>query len=208
MANLDLKDVKFDSQGLVPVVAQDLTSGEVLMLAYGNAESLAETERTGELVLYSRSRKEIWHKGETSGNRLKVAELRLDCDGDAILAIVEPLGPACHTGNWSCFYRNILGEPAGDGTFPGRLWRYLLKRKGASPEESYTARLISRGPSRAGQKVGEEGVEVAIAAATKDREALVREAADLIYHLLVALISLDVPLNELWRELRSRHRPV
>jgi phosphoribosyl-ATP pyrophosphohydrolase/phosphoribosyl-AMP cyclohydrolase len=117
------------------------------------------------------------------------------------------LGPACHTGNWSCFYRNILGEPAGDGTFLGRLWRYLLKRKGASSEESYTARLISKGPSRTGQKVGEEGVEVAIATATKDREALVREAADLIYHLLVALISLDVPLNELWRELRSRHRP-
>jgi phosphoribosyl-ATP pyrophosphohydrolase/phosphoribosyl-AMP cyclohydrolase len=146
MANLDLKDVKFDPQGLVPVVAQDLTSGEVLMLAYGNAESLAETERTGELVLYSRSRKEIWHKGKTSGNRLKVAELRLDCDGDAILAIVEPLGPACHTGNWSCFYRNILGEPAGAGTFPGKLWRYLLKRKGASPRKATPPGSFQRAP--------------------------------------------------------------
>lgn len=208
MANLDLKDVKFDSQGLVPIVAQDSASGEVLMLAYGNAESLRKTECTGELVLYSRSRKEIWHKGETSGNRLKVAELRLDCDGDAILAIVEPSGPACHTGNWSCFYRNILGKPKGDGTFLGKLWRYLLKRRAAPPEESYTARLISKGPSRVGQKVGEEGVEVAIATATEDREALVREAADLVYHLIVALITLDVPLSELWQELHSRHRPV
>ena len=199
--------VKFDEKGLVPVIVQDRVTAEVLMLAYANAESLKLTEETGELVFWSRSRQELWHKGETSGNTMKVAELRLDCDGDAIVALVEPAGPACHTGERTCFYRSIAGEEnATEQTFLGRLFRYLNKRKNDSPEESYTARLLASGASRVAQKVGEEGVETALACATGDKPGFRYEAADLLYHLLVACICAEVPFSEVLRELASRHK--
>lgn len=206
MNELDLSLIKFDEKGLVPVVVQDAVTAEVLMTAWANAEALTETAKCGEMVFWSRSRKELWHKGETSGNRMKVLELRIDCDGDTLLALVEPAGPACHTGARTCFYRSLYGTDSTEGTFLGRLWRFLNVRKNDDPKESYTARLLQRGTSRVAQKVGEEGVETALACATHDRAGFCYEAADLLYHLLVACIAAGVPINEVLRELVSRHK--
>ena len=199
--------VKFDENGLVTVIVQDSTTAEVLMTAWANEEALKLTADSGELTLWSRSRKELWKKGETSGNVMRVIELRIDCDGDTLLAIVDPAGPACHTGKRTCFYRSLWGkENSTEATFLGRLWGYLNIRKSEDPEESYTARLLAKGPSRVAQKVGEEGVETAIAAATGDREGFRYEAADLLYHLLVACISSGVSFKEVLDELMSRHK--
>ena len=207
MCVIDISLIKFDEKGLVPVVVQDSTTAEVLMTAWANEEALKLTADSGELTLWSRSRKELWKKGETSGNVMKVVELRIDCDGDTLLAIVDPAGPACHTGKRTCFYRSLWGkENSTEATFLGRLWQYLNKRRSESPEESYTARLLAKGPSRVAQKVGEEGVETAIAAATGDREGFRYEAADLLYHLLVACISSGVSFKEVLDELMSRHK--
>lgn len=197
--------LQYNDQGLIPVIVQDVLSGEILMMAWSNRESLEKTLETGEMVFFSRSRKEIWHKGATSGNRLLVNEIRVDCDGDTLLALVEPLGPACHTGAVSCFHRNFCGKARGKSWFLGTLWRALQKRRNASPEESYTAKLLARGPSRVGQKIGEEGVETALAVALQDKEALRYEAADLLYHLLVGLMASEVSLDEVFEELESRH---
>ncbi len=207
MSVIDMSLIKFDEKGLVPVIVQDSTTAEVLMTAWANEEALKLTADSGELTLWSRSRKELWKKGETSGNVMKVIELRIDCDGDTLLAIVDPAGPACHTGKRTCFYRSLWGkENSTEATFLGRLWQYLNKRRSESPEESYTARLLAKGPSRVAQKVGEEGVETAIAAATGDREGFRYEAADLLYHLLVACISTGVSFKEVLDELMSRHK--
>ena len=207
MSVIDMSLIKFDEKGLVPVVVQDSTTAEVLMTAWANEEALKLTADSGELTLWSRSRKELWKKGETSGNVMKVIELRIDCDGDTLLAIVDPAGPACHTGKRTCFYRSLWGkENSTEATFLGRLWQYLNKRRSESPEESYTARLLAKGPSRVAQKVGEEGVETAIAAATGDRDGFRYEAADLLYHLLVACISSGVSFKEVLDELMSRHK--
>ncbi|WP_213698274.1 bifunctional phosphoribosyl-AMP cyclohydrolase/phosphoribosyl-ATP diphosphatase HisIE [Acetomicrobium sp.] len=197
--------VNFDERGLIPVIVQDSTSGEVLMLAYADKEALELTLKKRELYLFSRSRGKLWHKGESSGNLMKVREARLDCDGDALLVMVEPAGPACHTGQRSCFFNILLKGLKGDVTFLGRLGRYLLKRKDANPEESYTARLIAQGRPRIAQKIGEEGVELAIALTQNDREQIIYEASDLLYHLFVGLISSGVSPEEIWRELESRH---
>ena len=207
MSDIDMRLVKFDEKGLVPVIVQDSTTAEVLMTAWANEEALKLTADSGELTLWSRSRKELWKKGETSGNVMRVIELRIDCDGDTLLAIVDPAGPACHTGKRTCFYRSLWGkENSTEATFLGRLWGYLNIRKSEDPEESYTARLLAKGPSRVAQKVGEEGVETAIAAATGDREGFRYEAADLLYHLLVACISSGVSFKEVLDELMSRHK--
>ena len=198
--------VRFDAMGLVPVVAQDAESGEVLMVAWANLEALEETIRSGELTFFSRSRGRLWKKGETSGNTLRLVEMNIDCDGDTLLALVEPSGPACHTGERTCFFRSLWGEGGTDCTFWGQLWRALKERRHAPVNESYTARLLSEGPSRVAQKVGEEGVETALAVALEDRKGTLYEAADLLYHLLVALISLDLKPVDVLRELRVRHR--
>lgn len=204
--SIDMTKIKFDEKGLVPVVVQDAASAEVLMVAWANEESLRLTEESGVLVFWSRSRREIWKKGETSGNYMHLKELRADCDGDTLLAIVEPDGPACHTGERSCFFTHLCGdEKANDATFLGRLWRYLNERKNDNPKESYTASLLQRGASRVGQKVGEEGVETALACATKNRGEFVYEASDLLYHLLVACICSGVSPIELYSELADRH---
>lgn len=203
---IDLSCVKFDERGLVPVVVQDAVTAEVLMTAWANAEALNKTAELGELVFWSRSRGKLWHKGETSGNRMLLRELRSDCDGDTLLALVEPLGPACHTGERSCFFRSIYGDDSNECSFLGRLWRYLNVRKNDAPEISYTARLLKEGPSRVAQKVGEEGVETALACALGDKSAFRYEAADLLYHMLVACISADVPLGDILRELASRSK--
>lgn len=206
MGGIKKELIKFDENGLVTVVVQDVVSAEVLMTAWADAEALELTAETGELTLWSRSRRELWRKGATSGNTMSVAELRLDCDGDTILALVEPAGPACHTGERSCFHKTLYGGECGEATFLGRLWRCLNKRKNEDPEKSYTARLLSRGAVRVAQKVGEEGVETAIAAATMDKAAFKYEAADLLYHLLVACLATEVPFSEVLKELASRHK--
>lgn len=201
----DTGSIRFDDAGLVPVILQDISTGEVLMLAWANRQALEETARRGEMVFYSRSRKEIWHKGATSGNTMKVVDILKDCDNDSLLALVKPSGPACHTGSVSCF--NVDGPASSDGaTFPGKLWRFLKDRSKASPSDSYTARLLSEGVPRVAQKVGEEGVETALAAASGDGKAFISEAADLFFHTMVAALAMDVELPEIWSELEERHR--
>ncbi|MDI9369527.1 MAG: bifunctional phosphoribosyl-AMP cyclohydrolase/phosphoribosyl-ATP diphosphatase HisIE [Synergistota bacterium] len=202
---MDIVRLNFDSRGLIPVIVQDVLSGEVLMMAWANRESLEATEATGDMTFWSRSRSELWVKGETSGNRLRLVELRADCDGDSLLALVEPAGPACHTGERSCFFRLLTPQCEGRGTFPGVLWRFLEERKSSDPSESYTARLLSGGTRRVAQKVGEEGVETALAVACQDAGETVLEAADLVYHLMVALMATGLTPRDVWAELERRH---
>jgi phosphoribosyl-ATP pyrophosphohydrolase/phosphoribosyl-AMP cyclohydrolase len=189
------EQVKFDERGLVPVVAQDHVSGEVLTLAYASEDSLRLTVETGELHFYSRSREEIWRKGETSGNVLRLRQLRYDCDGDAIVALVEPSGPACHTGNRSCFHRDLQsGEkpaPALHETLAA-LERTLRSRAAERPDGSYTVKLLDD-PTLIGEKVEEEAEEVVRAAREESDERVAEEAADLLYHLSVLLVSREVP---------------
>ena len=208
-----VENVRFDDGGLVPVVAQDATTGDVLTLAYANREALERTLATGEAHFYSRSRRELWRKGETSGNTQRVVEVRLDCDGDAVLYRVEPRGPACHTGERSCFFTTLAGEGVGvategsDGTSLGtmveRLAGTIAQRHREMPQGSYTAGLIRRGPERLAQKVGEEAVEVVIAALRDDR--LAEETADLVYHLLVLLEERGIGTEKVAGVLRDRH---
>ncbi|MBA3860608.1 MAG: bifunctional phosphoribosyl-AMP cyclohydrolase/phosphoribosyl-ATP diphosphatase HisIE [Solirubrobacterales bacterium] len=197
-------DIRFDSQGLVPVVVQDWASGEVLTLAYANAEALARTRETGELHLYSRSRRELWHKGATSGNKQAVRALRLDCDGDALLALVEPAGPACHTGARTCFHHGDLEPPAPHEALPA-LERTLRARQAERPEGSYTVDLLDD-PALTGAKVEEEAEEVARAAREESDERVDEEAADLLYHLAVLLRGRDRALGDAGAVLAARRR--
>jgi phosphoribosyl-ATP pyrophosphohydrolase/phosphoribosyl-AMP cyclohydrolase len=175
--------VVYDERGLVPCVVQDWRTGEVLMLAYMNSEALARTRATGELHLYSRSREAAWHKGESSGNVQAVRALRVDCDGDTLLALVEPAGPACHTGQRTCFHRGELDPAAPHEVLPA-LERTLRARASERPRDSYTVTLLDD-PALAGAKVREEAEEVTRAAREESEERVDEEAADLLYHLLV-----------------------
>jgi phosphoribosyl-ATP pyrophosphohydrolase/phosphoribosyl-AMP cyclohydrolase len=179
--------ISYDERGLVPCVVQDWSTGEVLTLAYMNEEALERTRATGELHLWSRSREEPWHKGATSGNTQTIKALRLDCDGDTLLALVEPAGPACHTGERTCFHRGELEPPAPHETLPA-LERTLRARAKERPAGSYTVELLDD-PERIGAKVMEEAEEVARAAREEPGERVDEEAADVIYHLLVLLHS-------------------
>ena len=179
-------EISFDESGLVPVVAQDARTGEVLMLAWANAEALELTGSTGELHLWSRSRQEIWHKGATSGAVQRVVALRTDCDGDAVVALVEPAGPACHTGARSCFAQEEAGKVPYEA-LPS-LERTIDDRARVRPQGSYTVELLEA-PVRAGEKVEEEAAEVVRAAAEESDERVDEEAADLLYHLSVLLAS-------------------
>ncbi len=199
----DLSNLRWPEEGLLPVVIQDARTGEVLTVAYADREALARTLSTGETWLYSRSRRQLWHKGETSGNVQRVVEVRTDCDGDALLYRVIPEGPACHTGARSCFFRPLQAASWVD---LAELAAIVEGRRTADPETSYTARLLQGPAARRAQKVGEEGVETALAAATGDREGLVREAADLLYHLTVLLAGAGIGWEEVWAELGRRHR--
>jgi phosphoribosyl-ATP pyrophosphohydrolase/phosphoribosyl-AMP cyclohydrolase len=194
--------VSFDSQGLVPCVVQDWSTGEVLTLAYMNEEALRRTVQTGELHLFSRSRGDQWHKGETSGNVQTVRSLRLDCDGDALLALVEPAGPACHTGERTCFHRGQLEPAAPHETLP-RLERTLSERARERPGGSYTVELLDD-PPRIGAKVMEEAEEVARAAREESNDRVDEEAADVLYHLLVLLRSRGRSLVDAERVLDGR----
>jgi phosphoribosyl-AMP cyclohydrolase / phosphoribosyl-ATP pyrophosphohydrolase len=201
---MDDAAIAYDEQGLVPCVIQDWHSGEVLTLAYMNAEALAATRRTGELHLWSRSRDELWRKGATSGNTQAVKEIRYDCDGDALLALVEPAGPACHTGERTCFHRGELEPSAPHEVLPG-LERTIADRATAAPAGSYTARLLAD-PPFVGEKVREEAEEVARAAHEEADERVAEEAADVLYHLTVLLRTRGLELADAERVLLARRR--
>ena len=197
-------DVAFDERGLAPCVIQDWRSGEVLTLAYMNAEALARTRETGELHLWSRSRDELWRKGATSGNTQAVKALRFDCDLDAVLVLVEPHGPACHTGARTCFHNGDLEPPAPHEVLPG-LERTIAARATARPEGSYTAALLED-PPRVGEKVREEAEEVARAAREESDGRVAEEAADVLYHLAVLLRSRGLTLADAAEVLGARRR--
>jgi len=211
--------VRFDEDGLVPCVMQDWATGEVLTLGYMNDEALRRTLETGEMHFYSRSRDELWHKGETSGNVQRVRQIRYDCDGDALLALVESTGPACHTGQRSCFYRDLNGSadsavdaPPADGEpLPAAheatavLERTLLDRRDRRPSGSYTVELLDD-PPRIGAKVREEAGEVSDAAASESDERVAEEASDVLYHLQVLLLSRGVPIGTVLEALNGRRR--
>jgi phosphoribosyl-ATP pyrophosphohydrolase/phosphoribosyl-AMP cyclohydrolase len=195
-------EIVYDERGLVPCIVQDWNTGEVLTLAYTNAQAIARTRETGELHLWSRSRDELWHKGATSGNTQAVRALRLDCDGDAVLALVEPAGPACHTGERTCFHRGDLAPAAPHEVLPA-LERTLADRARERPAGSYTVELLDN-PARAGAKVMEEAEEVARAAREESDERVDEEAADVVYHLLVLIAGRDRRLRDVERVLDAR----
>jgi phosphoribosyl-AMP cyclohydrolase / phosphoribosyl-ATP pyrophosphohydrolase len=202
------EQLQFDERGLAPCVAQDAGSGEVLTLAYVSEESLRLTVETGEVHFFSRSRGEIWRKGEESGNVLKLRQLRIDCDGDAVVALVEPTGPACHTGERSCFHRGLEGD--GEPAPPphealAALERTLRSRAAERPAGSYTVKLLDD-PRLIGAKVEEEAEEVARAAREESDQRVAEEAADLLYHLSVLLASRELPLSAAMEVLNGRRR--
>jgi phosphoribosyl-ATP pyrophosphohydrolase/phosphoribosyl-AMP cyclohydrolase len=194
-------DVVFGENGLVPCVVQDWNTGEVLTVAYMNEEALARTQETGETWFWSRSRQELWHKGETSGNVQRVRELRWDCDNDTLLALVEPAGPACHTGERTCFH-NGASAVAPHEALPA-LERVVASRKAEPPAGSWTAQLLSD-PPLIGAKVQEEAEEVARAAREESDQRVAEEAADLLYHLTVLLASRDLSLEDAYEVLNAR----
>ena len=211
--------IRFDEHGLVPCVMQDWRTGEVLTLAYMDEEALSLTRATGEMHFFSRSRGETWHKGETSGNVQRVRQIRYDCDDDAVVALVEPAGPACHTGQRSCFYRDLDGTADGGPDAPpadgepaladheaiAALERTLLERREHRPDGSYTVELLDD-PPRIGAKVREEADEVARAADSESDERVAAEAADVLYHLQVLLVSRGVPVATVLEALNGRRR--
>ncbi len=188
--------------GLVPAIVQDALTEQVLMLGYMNKDALDKTHKTGLVTFYSRSRKTLWTKGETSGNTLSLKSITIDCDNDTLLVRAVPTGPTCHEGTVSCF-----GDKGPQGLgFLGYLESLIKDRKTADPASSYTAKLLNGPLHRAAQKVGEEGVETALASIAESDEKLVSESADLLYHLLVLLRAKDIDLQDVIAELQSRHR--
>jgi phosphoribosyl-ATP pyrophosphohydrolase/phosphoribosyl-AMP cyclohydrolase len=193
----------FDEKGLVPCVVQDARTGEVLTLAYMNEEAYARTRETGETWFWSRSREQLWHKGETSGAIQKVVALRYDCDADALVALVDPTGPACHTGERTCFFRGDTEPTAGEAL--AALERTIAARAAERPDGSYTAELLAD-PARVGAKVEEEAEEVARAAREETDERVASEAADVLYHLTVLLASRGLGLSDAYEVLNARRR--
>ncbi|MFZ4628588.1 MAG: bifunctional phosphoribosyl-AMP cyclohydrolase/phosphoribosyl-ATP diphosphatase HisIE [Blastocatellia bacterium] len=224
-----MQHLKFDEQGLIPAIVQDDQTREVLMIAYMNAESLTRTLQTGETWFWSRSRQSLWHKGETSGNIQQVVDLRVDCDGDALLVLVRPKGPACHTGEQTCFYRSTSGEESGSlvevkesrqdltlvnvaaldlGILLEDLYQLIRERAEQRPENSYTTYLFEKGLDKILKKVGEECAETIIAAknvrGVEGRQQLSAEISDLLYHLLVLMVDRDLRLADIVSELHAR----
>ena len=188
-------------QGLLPCIVQNAKSGKVLMQGYMNKAALEKTLDTGSVTFFSRSKQRLWTKGETSGNTLDLVELSADCDNDSLLALVNPHGPTCHTGTESCWFNSEGPEIS----FIADLEKLLGERKGADPKSSYTASLYSKGIKRIAQKVGEEGVETALAATVKDLDELKNESADLLYHLIVLLQASNLSLSDVIDVLKQRH---
>ena len=209
---MNVDSIRFDEKGLVPAIVQDVETKEVLTLAYMNKESLEKTLLTGETWFYSRSRQQLWHKGETSGNTQKVTEIRYDCDQDALVVLVKPAGPACHTGTVSCFTESLYQadgetvrttEQAED--FLYELEKVIAEREAERPEGSYTTYLFEKGVDKILKKVGEEAAEVIIAAKNRDSEELKWEVSDLFFHVLVLLKEQNLPFSEIQKNLRERH---
>lgn len=201
--------IRFDDKGLIPAIVQHARSGEVLMLGYMNADALAQTQTSGLVTFWSRSRQELWQKGATSGNVLRLIEVRQDCDGDALLVLAEPAGPTCHTGEQSCFHSDLAATPATRPQPPSAVLAHVYdlieRRRQEQPEGSYTVKLLNGGPERIGKKVGEEATEVVIGAMKGDRGELTYEAADLFYHTLVLLVQQGVTPEQVWAELARRY---
>ncbi|TOP34693.1 bifunctional phosphoribosyl-AMP cyclohydrolase/phosphoribosyl-ATP diphosphatase HisIE [Vibrio parahaemolyticus] len=190
--------------GLVPAIVQDFQSSQVLMMGYMNQDALAKTGETGQVTFFSRTKERLWTKGETSGNALQLVNISLDCDNDTLLVRVNPIGPTCHTGTTTCWDGDAQEES--QMVWLHQLERLLAARKSADPDSSYTASLYARGTKRISQKVGEEGVEVALAATSGDKAELVCESADLIYHLLVLLQDQGLSMNDVVNKLKERHK--
>jgi phosphoribosyl-ATP pyrophosphohydrolase/phosphoribosyl-AMP cyclohydrolase len=214
-----LEDIRFDKDGLVPAIIQDHKNGQVLMMAYMNRESLQKTLDTGYTCFFSRSRQELWKKGETSGHVQKVKQILNDCDADALLIKVEQTGAACHTGHYSCFYRDAEGKETAPAVFdpssvydpaqegPGilyELYDVIKGRQKEMPEGHYTTYLFDKGIDKILKKVGEESAEVIIASKNRVKSEVVYETSDLIYHLLVLLVEQGVELGDIFAELKSR----
>ncbi|HHG3021980.1 TPA: bifunctional phosphoribosyl-AMP cyclohydrolase/phosphoribosyl-ATP diphosphatase HisIE [Vibrio parahaemolyticus] len=190
--------------GLVPAIVQDFQSSQVLMMGYMNQDALAKTGETGQVTFFSRIKERLWTKGETSGNVLQLVNISLDCDNDTLLVRVNPIGPTCHTGTTTCWDGDAQEES--QMVWLHQLEQLLAARKSADPDSSYTASLYARGTKRISQKVGEEGVEVALAATSGDKAELVCESADLIYHLLVLLQDQGLSMNDVVNKLKERHK--
>ncbi|AWX58519.1 bifunctional phosphoribosyl-AMP cyclohydrolase/phosphoribosyl-ATP diphosphatase HisIE [Brevibacillus brevis] len=205
-----LENLRFDEKGLIPVIVQDAGSKAVLTLAYMNEESLQKSLATKETWFWSRSRQQLWHKGETSGHTQRIVSMRYDCDGDALVVMVEPNGPACHTGVYSCFSQEVLSNTDNESVQADRfailseLEELIAAREAERPEGSYTTYLFEKGVDKILKKVGEEAAEVIIAAKNRSREELRYEASDLIFHLMVLLREQKLPLDEVLTELQRR----
>jgi phosphoribosyl-ATP pyrophosphohydrolase/phosphoribosyl-AMP cyclohydrolase len=192
--------------GLVPAIVQDANTGAVLMLAYMNREALEQTLARGRAVFFSRSKQRLWEKGETTGHTLDVVGVALDCDNDTLLVTAQPRGPACHNGTLTCFG----DEPRNAATsiaFLAKLEGVIAQRATEKPQDSYTARLLEKGVARVAQKVGEEGVELALAGVGETDQKVIEESADLLFHLLVLLRARGIPLSQVVSQLESRHQP-
>ena len=206
-----MESIQLDDRGLVPAIAQNAGTGEVIMLGYMSPGSLKRTLEGGDVWFYSRSRADLWHKGEVSGNYMRIKSASTDCDGDVLLLQVEPDGPICHTGSLTCFFTPVETLPEFDRSEGGPrilddLFAVIQDRKRERPEGSYTTRLFDEGADRISQKVLEEAGEAAIAGVKGDREALVGEVADLVYHALVLLSATGATPDEVWERLRERRR--
>jgi phosphoribosyl-ATP pyrophosphohydrolase/phosphoribosyl-AMP cyclohydrolase len=208
------KDIefKFNEKGLIPAVVQDINNGDVLMVAYMNKESLQKSIETGETYFYSRSRQKLWHKGETSGNTQEIEEIYYDCDKDTFLIMVDPLGPACHTGNKSCFYRKYAEKEDKKNQNYNKdeviklLYNLIKSRRTELPEDSYTTYLFEEGIDKILKKIGEESSEVIIAAKNEPKKELINETVDLLYHLMVLLVEKEVNLEQIKEELSNRYK--
>lgn len=206
---MDLENIKYDAAGLVPAIVQDYETRQVLMMAWMNEEALKITIETKKATFYSRSRQSLWIKGETSGNTQAVVKINYDCDGDTLLLQVNPAGPACHTGNTSCFYRSLaIDQEANLGNMEilTMLYDLIAERKTNPIAGSYTNYLFEKGVDKICKKIGEEAAETIIAAKNNDPDELIYEASDLIYHLLVLLNNQNVDLESLFQELTKRHK--
>lgn len=205
----DISKLKFDAHGLIPAIIQDVKSNDVLMMAYMNEEALKRTLETRRTWFWSRSRKELWNKGATSGNYQEVVELTYDCDADCLLAKVRQTGVACHTGEWSCFHNPVIAGERKDGASAdilNELYEIVLGRKREMPEDSYTTYLFKKGLDKILKKVGEEAAEVIIGAKNRSREEVVYEVGDLLYHLMVLLAQQDIRPDEVYAELARRRK--
>ena len=202
---MDISELKFDSQGLIPAVVVDAVSKKVLTVAYMNRESLQLSMEKGLTCFYSRSRQELWLKGETSGNYQHIVSITADCDGDALVVMVEKEGPACHTGSESCFFNPVWQSPDRQEFSLQGLYDLLVDRKETKPEGSYTTYLFEKGLDKILKKVGEECTEVIIAGKAEDKKETIYELADLAYHAMVLMVQMGITVEDVHRELASRH---